>query len=190
MRLKLSDDLKKAISQLPDKEKDKLLFRLLPKNEPLVRQLEFNLLEAGDTTILRREELKEQMAYTWKFYPENYYSPGYLMMQLRDMSGLISRHVKTTKDKIGEVELNLYMILEAFSRNESQLLEATPRKMQKFNEYVVKRVLKILKLIEKLHEDYRLEFEDDLIRLAELIENQPNTMQVASQLELDIELMR
>lgn len=186
MRLKLSNELKKAISQLPDKEKDKLLFRLLPKNEDLVRKLEFDLLEGGDTTELRREELKEQMEKVWQKYPYHYYSPGYLMMTLRDMSGFITRHVKTTKDKVGEVELNLYMLVQAFDRNEDELLQANPYKMRKFNEYVIKRAQKVLTLLDKLHEDYRLEFQEDLDKLGRLIGNQPNTMKVAIQLGFDV----
>ena len=46
-RIKLSPDFKKAITALSHKEKDKLLFRLLPKEEMLVAQLEFQLLEDG-----------------------------------------------------------------------------------------------------------------------------------------------
>lgn len=185
-RLKLSDELKQAISLLPSKEKDKLLFRLLPKNEALVKQLEFDLLEGGDTAALRRDELKELMEKEWKHYPDYYYSPGYLMMTLRDMSGAISRHVKTTKDKVGEVELNIYMMLEAFRRNEHKLLDAHPRKMYKFNVYVIKRIQKVLTLLNKLHSDYRLEFQDDLIELGQLISRQPNTMNVAHELSFDV----
>ena len=46
-RVKLTDDFKKAISMLPGKEKDKLLFRLLAKEEILVEQLTFQLLESN-----------------------------------------------------------------------------------------------------------------------------------------------
>lgn len=186
MRAKLSDALKEAISLLPDKEKDKLLFRLIPKDAALVKKLEFELLEA-DTMELRREELKEQLARVWTRYPAAFYSPGYLMMQLRDMSGAISRHVKTTKDKVGDVELNLYMLVEAFDRNEDELRKASSYKMAKFNEYVVKRVLKLLKQLNKLHEDYILEFQEDFNTLGALMKKQPNTMKVATSLGLEVD---
>ncbi len=44
-RQKLPDELKAAISKMPDKEKDKLLFRLIAKEEALVNRLTFELLE-------------------------------------------------------------------------------------------------------------------------------------------------
>ena len=44
-RVKLTDDLKKAISGLSHKEKDKLLFRLIAKEPILAEQLVFKLLE-------------------------------------------------------------------------------------------------------------------------------------------------
>ena len=49
MAYKLSKKLKEAISNLPDSEKDKLLFKLLPKDQPLCEKLEFELLEQGQT---------------------------------------------------------------------------------------------------------------------------------------------
>lgn len=187
--IKLSDDFKKAISQLPDKEKDKLLFRLLPKNEALVKQLEFKLLEGENTIQLRRDELMEILVQSFQHYPNAYYSPGYLMMHMRDMSGAISRHVKTTKDKVGEIELTLYVLVQAFKLNEARLMEATPQKMLKFNEYVVKRTLKIMSLVEKLHDDYRVEFQAMFKELGTFIGNQPNTMRTAIQLGLDVNLL-
>ena len=45
MRKKLSNDLKKAISQMPSSEKDKLLFRLVSKDTSLTERLIFQLLE-------------------------------------------------------------------------------------------------------------------------------------------------
>jgi len=44
-RAKLIPELKAAISELTEKEKDKLIFRLLPKDQKLVHKLEYQLLE-------------------------------------------------------------------------------------------------------------------------------------------------
>jgi hypothetical protein len=46
-RQKLPDELKAAISKMPDKEKDKLLFRLIAKEEALINRLTFELLEGA-----------------------------------------------------------------------------------------------------------------------------------------------
>jgi DNA replication protein DnaD len=184
--MKLSNELKTAISQLPDKEKDKLLFRLIPKNYDLVAQLEFKLLEDGNTAEIRREELKEILQKSLKYAVSSFYSPGYLMMDLRSMSGAITQHVKTTKDKVGEVELNLLMLNSALKGCRNQLQNAPARKIQKFDEYVVKRAIKIMSLVDKIHEDYKIEFEDSIQALGKNISEIDSTKVVANRLGLDL----
>ncbi len=184
--MKLTEELKTAISQLPDKEKDKLLFRLIPKNLDLVAQLEFKLLEDGNTTEIRREELKELLQRSLVLSVNRYYSPGILMMDLRSMSGAITQHIKTTKDKVGEVELNLLMLNHVLEHCRSKLQNANARKIQKFDEYVVKRAIKIMTLVEKIHEDYKIEFEDSIQALGKNISQINSTKMVAKRLGLDL----
>jgi hypothetical protein len=186
MALTLSDELKKAIKALPDKEKDKLLLRLIPKNELLVRQLEFKLLEDASTTYVRREELREKVEEHVSNYPDHFYSPGYLLTHMREISGLITRHKNITKDKTGEIELNLFMLTEILERNHDNLLKYDRYYMMKFDDYVVKRILKILKLLEKIHEDYRIEFTANMQKLGHLLANQPTTMKMAINNMLDV----
>ena len=188
-REKLSDELKLAIKELPDKEKDKLLLRLIPQNHLLVQQLEFRLLEDAETTESRKDELEKQMIEIAKIYPERFYSPGYLMMHMRDMSGYITEHVSITKDKLGEVELNLVMLIAFFGSNKVELAHQDFNRIFKLNEYVVKRVLKLFKLIEKLDEDYYIEFEEPMQKLGQLIGQIDSTMRVAIQNGLDVNLL-
>ena len=188
-REKLSNDLKIAIKELSHKEKDKLLLRLIPQNELLVRQLEFNLLENGETTESRKIELREEVIERAKIYPDRFYSPGYLMMHMRDMSGYITQHVSVTKDKLGEVELNLIMLISFFGNNKTVLAHQGFNNVFKLNEYVVKRVLKLLKLIEKLDQDYYIEFQEDMQTIGQLIGEHDTTMRVAIQNGLDVNLL-
>jgi hypothetical protein len=152
----LSPELKKAITELPSKEKDKLLFRLVKLKPDLVAQLQFLLLEDGATTEPRREELNDQIKLLiprMKFYSHNV-----VFMQLRGVSGEITRHVKATKDKYGEVSLNLTLLICAFERFEEQWIRAPHSKQIKLNTYIVKKTQKTLELMSKLHEDYWIEF--------------------------------
>ena len=184
--MKLSEEFKQAIRELPEKEKDKLLLRLLPKNEKLVKQLEFQLLEEGNTMEIRREEIKE---FIQKFFSHpNYffYSPGYLMMDLRTISGKINEHVSATKDKVGEVELNLLMMVIALEKHREEIMAAPSHKARNFHSYVVKRTLKVLKVMDKLHDDYRIEFEDLVNRLGKQMEQIPLMVRIAEELELSI----
>ncbi|TXB68317.1 hypothetical protein [Phaeodactylibacter luteus] len=185
-RRKLSEELKKAISLLPAKEKDKLLFRLVPKDESLVARLEFELLEGTGTADERREALREELEMALKRAVETFYSPGYLLLDLRAFSGAINRHVKATKDKYGEVALNLLLLNYPLRHLKDELSGFSPGRAQTFNKYVVKRAAKILKLLERQHEDVLLDFEEGLHELGAHIRQSPQLMRMAKAEGLDV----
>ena len=58
--------------------------------------------------------------------------------------------------------------------------------MKSLNEYVVKRVLKLLKLTAKLHEDYILEFEESMIKMGELLSEIPSMSNFIREHDLDL----
>src|SRR5262245_50911823 len=107
---KLDDQLKSAITGMPQKEKDKLLLRLVAKDHKLVERLIFELLEGGNTRDERAADLRKSIErrLPWPDQPDN--TPGWLLMDLRSLSGDISAHVNATKDKPGEVILSIFMI--------------------------------------------------------------------------------
>lgn len=185
--MKLTDDLKKAIVRMPTGEKDKLLLRLVAKDEKLVAQLQFQLLEGGATKDSRREEVRDDIDQHLVGHKKNYYySPGYLLLLMRDLSGTITRHVAATKDKYGEIELNFFLLNRSFELFAEEIKKATPQKALTFNEYVVKRALKLLTLLGKLHEDHVLDFQEDMKRLGRYIGDSPTTMKVAINHVLDV----
>lgn len=188
-RVKLSPELKKAISNLPPKEKDKLLFRLIPKDEILVAQLEFRLLEEGDTVTFRRDELRNRIERSLQRAANNYYSPGYLLLDIRAISGTINRHVKITKDKYGEIDLNLFMLNRTLELLGGQLRYASPWHSRTLNEYMAKRVLKLMKLLEKIPEDYHADFRESFRQLAEALGQLGNFTRVAKNLQLDLSIL-
>ncbi|MEM0994033.1 MAG: hypothetical protein AAGI49_13425 [Bacteroidota bacterium] len=168
--VKLSEALKEAIAHMSPKEKNKLLFRLVAKDSALVEKLTFELLETeADAKENRREDLYRDINRKLEEYRNYYYSPGYLLLELRSISGDINRHVKTTKDKYGEVVLNLFMLNKSLSLFSDKINRAKPHKQGTLSVYVVKRAVKILKLIERMHSDICLDFEDDLIELGQWI---------------------
>lgn len=164
----LPNELKEAISQLTSKDKDKLIFRLLKKDLVLANQLLFELV-SDENVEEKRRQVKERLNKRIELATTNFYSTGYLHMDVRDMSGIITEHVKITKDKYGEAYLNLWMITEVLERNKENILSVSIGKTEKFCVAVIARTFKILLLINKLHEDYRVEFEDDLMKLGRLI---------------------
>jgi len=187
-RVKLSKELKAAITGLSHKEKDRLLFRLIAKDPALVAQLNFELLEkeAGVTKEDHRIVLEKAIISHLENYDPHYYSPGYLLLELRQLSGDINRHVRTTKDKYGDTYLNFLMLNHTFRLYGDRIRQSAPSRAMTFNEYVVKRALRLLKQLRSMHEDHVLDFEEAMKELGEHIGSQPNTMRVAIHNMLDV----
>lgn len=164
---KLDEQLKAAIVRMPVAEKDKLLLRLAAKDEKLVRRLVFELLEGGATRDDRAAVLRQQIASDLAKNRSDFYSPGYLLLDLRHWNARINEHVLATKDKPGEVSLVLFMLAEAFRINQKMLQKFPEKRSDTFAPYVVKRTVAILKKAEKLHEDYFMEFRNDARELLE-----------------------
>jgi len=162
---KISKDLEKAILSLAAKEKDKMLLKLIAKNDLLVQQLQYQLLENESFLEDRRDEIRKSIARVSKMYHD---TPGWMMMDMRDLNGRITNHVKITKDKYGEIELTLYL-LNTFFDNQMKLLEKYNSKSDTVALYIAKRTEFVLKKLLKLHEDYYIEFERDVNKLLERV---------------------
>lgn len=176
---KISDELKRGISQMPDKEKDKLLFRLVAKDIPLVERLTFELLEDRSTLEGRVRKLEVFIATHIPFAETRYLTPGYLLMDLRSINAEITRHVKTTKDKLSEVLLPIIMLNTAFERHMPMLKRFTRNRSTTFTKYVIQRLTTVLKKLDKLDPDYYLEIEADLNKLLAYVYNFDWTAQLA-----------
>lgn len=180
-----SKTFKEAISHLPSKEKDKLILRLLKKNLGLANRLHFELVSTT-TVDEQREKVKKSIISKAKRTAETFYSVGYLNMDVRYLSGEINEHVSITKDKFGEVQLNLVMINTVLENNTENILSVTPAKARKFCVAVIARAFKILLLIKKLDEDYFIEFEEDLVTFGKHIEGNNYLMDIAIKHGFDV----
>ncbi len=166
MPKKIPKHLEQAIVQMPQKEKDKLLLRLIAKDALLTEKLEHQLLGDENDTLDRRNELLEQINEMAAY--AHYDTPGWLMMAMREKSGLITRHEKVTKDKFGEVFLLLALISEPFIQQKT-MLERKARRAENFAEYVVKRAKIIINKANRLHADYYVEIEDRMNQMLTFI---------------------
>lgn len=183
-RVKLTKEFKEAISYLSGNEKDKLLNRLLAKEPLLVEQLTFKLLEDSSSTEPRRKAMEDLILD--RFDSHEFYTVGFLLKDIRDLSSKITFHVRAIKDMFGEVSLNILMLTETLVRYNDQLNSATPKKIKSFAKYVILRCIKLMELIEKLHEDYRLEFEDELSYLGKLISENHHLSKAANFIGFDV----
>lgn len=151
----LDPDLKKAIVRMPDKEKDKLLLRLIAKDSILTEKLQFELVEEGHTIDDRRTLIRQFIDRTANLRQD---SASSVLMDMRTANGYISRHLKVTKDKYGEAELLLHL-LNTFYNHHAALLHKLNHRTERVAEYIAKRTDQLLKKVAKLDPDYHLEFE-------------------------------
>ncbi len=161
----LQDSLKKAIVNMPIKEKEKLLLRLIAKDSLLVQRLHYELVEEGTTLLDRREELRTKIE---RMSIHRQDTPGWLMMDLRALSGDITHHVKITKDKIAALELNLFM-LKIYMQKHEDLLRTYSSRSDTCALYLAKKAQTILNALDKLDEDYRFDYLEDINTMLKLL---------------------
>ncbi len=178
-------EFKKALQLLSDKEKDKLILRLLKYDLKLANRLRFELVDT-DSVDDKREIVKNRIIKRIQLATDRYYSAGYLLMDIRDVSGEINEHVYITKDKIGEIILNCLMLRYMLELNNDRIALETKGNSYTLCIYIVARIFKILMLIQKQHEDLYLEFNEDIEAIGELIGHNANLMEVAINNGLDI----
>lgn len=173
-----SKELKKAIQELPSTEKDKLIFRLLRRDLDLANRLHFELV---DTETVEDKRAAFEVALLKKItnYSNRFYSVGYLLQDTRLTSGDINEHVKITKDKFGEIILNIKMLSQLLKLNNERIESVAYSKAYTLCIYVIARAFKILLLIKAIDEDYFIDFKEDLALLGKLITNNPSLMKTA-----------
>ena len=178
-------DFKRALQELPEKEKDKLILRLLRRDMDLAEKLYFELVET-DSIEDKRRIMEINISKQIHRFSENFHSLDYIVIEMRNISGKISHHVKITKDKFGEISLNLQMLNEVIEQNTFSLTHSKLQKSTKFYNYVIVRTFKILLLIQSLHEDFLLDFKEDLNRLGVNISKEKMLFKTANYNSLDI----
>ncbi len=163
---KIAKHLENAILLMPEKDKNKLLIRLISKDELLTSQLEHKLLGDDEIMIERRNELLDDIE---KISSKTYFnSPGYILMEMRNLSGFITYHYKITKDKFGEVLL-LSSLVNFFFYNQLNFLNQNMREADTFAEYVVKKAIQVLNKVQKLHPDFHIELESAINEMLDYI---------------------
>ena len=97
------------------------------------------------------------------------------MMELRELSGIVNYHLLITKDKLGDVELRLYVIENLFTL-ELKVLKVLHKKNQKLLAYIAARMSYILDKYSKLHEDYQFDLKERInIALSQIKQSAVNT---------------
>lgn len=158
--MEYSKEFKTALSQLSPVEKDRLIFRLLRKDEILSKKLYFELID--EETVDQKRDAMEELIKEKVEYASKYISnQKYFIVLIRKISAQITEHVKVTTDKFGDISLNLLLINEILESNE-KLSRQRFNDIYKLYLYIINKVVKSLALTKKLDEDYWMEIDEYL----------------------------
>lgn len=161
-------ELKSAILKLPQKEKDKLLIRLINKDKMLIKRLHFELLEDETDLKLRVDNLRGQLqilfATAAKSVANNTSLSSILAINklARHANGIVNEHEKITKDKISELEFRLLILKELVDRFSKVVERSHLQASHKLHQYLAARIKFVYGKWSKLHEDYQFDFRDDI----------------------------
>ena len=162
MKLAEHKNLKIAITDLPIKEKDKLLLRLIAKDKVLTEHLHFKLLEDESDLDYRKENIKNdiegQLAELKKLNAKE------ALAKVRKMITLVNHFYKVTKDSIGEVELKIFVLSvipveykkSFFGYRDFGIL---------FSSFYIKTTQVTINKYKKLHEDLQFDLAENLNQL-------------------------
>jgi len=149
----LSPDLRRALFDLPQKEKDQLLARLVAQDAVLTEQLAHRLLEGPDGVDNRRAALRQQVDDPVRGYHQ---TPNDLLVILRQLQARLAYHSRITDDAFGEVELSLRLLANVF-QHQPEVVARLHGPTQPLLQHLVRRTQEALKQANKLHADYHLE---------------------------------
>ena len=155
--MEYSKEFKQALSEFSSKEKDKLIFRLLKKDKLLSKKLYFELIEE-ETTDDKRNTMESYLKERITDLSKHIGNPKYFLVLVRKLSGEITEHVKVTTDKFGDVFLNLFLVNTILEHND-KLSRQRFDAVYKLYIYLINKIIKALIQIQKLDEDYWLEFD-------------------------------
>ncbi len=158
--MEFSKEFKAALSEFSSKEKDKLIFRLLKKDKLLSKKLYFELIEE-ETTDDKRNTMESYLKERITDLSKHIGNPKYFLVLVRKLSGEITEHVKVTTDKFGDVFLNLFLVNTILEHND-KLSRQRFDAVYKLYIYLINKIIKALIQIQKLDEDYWLEFDEIL----------------------------
>lgn len=167
MSIHQDPELKKAVLNLPLKEKDKLLLRLISKDKMLIKQLHFQLLEDESDLEQRIENLRKQLQKLFDIGESQVYNtPSMsnfvgLSKLVKQASGMVNEHEKITKDKLSEVEFRIYILERAIMMYPSLFGSSYQSAAHKLQKYIAGRIKHAVAKYEKIHEDHQFDFRDN-----------------------------
>ncbi|WP_432711099.1 hypothetical protein [Pedobacter sp.] len=166
MLLKEHKDLKQAIVNLPPKEKDKLLLRLIAKDKVLTEHLHFKLLENEQDLNARHLALKSTIDEAIEqLNLEKRLSSKDTLAVFRKLNGLINHHYKVTKAVNSEVELRIYLLCQVPLVFNENVFSTLYKFQEKLSTYYLRTTVSVMNKYKKLHEDWQFDLKEQVDQL-------------------------
>lgn len=170
MKLSEHKELKKEILSLPEKEKDKLLLRLIAKDKVLTEHLHFQLLEDEGDLKYRVEAIKEEIISSMNtLSKQKKLNAKDGLVVLRALMKEINHFVKVTKAPFEELELRFFLFNHSVADFKSRIFSSYKNYEYLFASYFVKQMLMALKKFDKLHEDLQFDLKESVNKSLEFV---------------------
>lgn len=166
MKLSEHKDLKMAITELPLKEKDKLLLRLIAKDKVLTEHLHYKLLEGELDLEDRKEKIKTDVTNQIPSLAK--LNAKEALAVVRKMITSVNHFYKVTKDSFGEVELKVFILHNIPLDYKRSLLGYRDYGFL-FSAFYIKTLSVTLNKFHKLHEDLQFDLKEEWNHLLDKI---------------------
>lgn len=156
---KTTKDIKDVVLSMPVKEKDKLLLQLLRKSPETIQKIYYQNVSEKDEVITLMEDLKEEIS---SLLDQEYSKRGNEYKNMARGIAKASKEIARFKGVLSpeqETEINMHLLDIIFTDLVSNLGTC----WTVFDHKVTQTLSKTINLVtKKIHEDYRVEFEDKL----------------------------
>jgi hypothetical protein len=175
--MQIDKEFKQELSLLPEKEKDKMVLKLLRRDKKLAKRLHYELIGDFSKEDLQNE-FEESLISTFKRIKAYNFKPGYLSMALRGLSSEISSYLFTTKDKYGEALMNLFLMNKSFEYFSEEVDKYSGTdKGRKLAVYIVNKTFNLRVAINKQDPDLYTDFAEELRTLGKYFGKNDGIMQ-------------
>nr|WP_121270842.1 hypothetical protein [Pedobacter schmidteae] len=155
--------LKLEIKSLPEKEKDKLLLRLIAKDKVLTEHLHFKLLEDEQDMAIRHEQLLKGIDQgIAELNVAKRPNSKEALLKMRKLNGNINHHFKVTKDLNSEIELRIHLLINIPVDFDESIYSSLYKFNEKLLVYFVKTTSAVLNKYYKMHDDLQFDLKSSL----------------------------
>jgi len=181
---RLSKEFKQAIKEIPVEELQKLVMQFASKNREIYDFINLQYVEGEDAEEELFEETKEKISDEILFLGERGIIQKNLAKAITKSVGYINHFVKVTKNKNREADLLRNLLDKVFENYADELGTC----WTVFDSKLAVTTNRLYNLVtKKLHEDYWIEFREDLNRFLDVLHSRSNYLDYVNEMPKSLE---